>query len=101
MENSKDSQWSELVKTGLGMVLLTKDRLMDEVDRVLQRKEISASDREDIQERLLERTDQEREQLMDKLFELLDKRLEQAGVVRKEEFDQLRERVEQLEEENE
>lgn len=95
--SNNDIKWEDLLNAALGAVLLTKDKIVSEVDKILEKQDIGAETKEDIKSKLIQRAEQERKDVTKTLQEALEKKITEAGFVRKKDVEELEGQLEQLE----
>jgi len=86
------------IHASIGAVVLTRERVRQTLDRLVQEGKLSAEEAESIAERVIRDGREELKGLEEKMVSLMQRGLRNLDFVSKEEFEALKERVEALEE---
>lgn len=97
MAKDSEPRWAELLKAGVGAFLITKDKVMEELDKILEEKGVGEQEKKDIKSKLMERATEERGKMEKTVREALEGQIEKAGFVRREELEKLEKRLADLE----
>ena len=82
---------------GLGLATITRDKLEEVVDELIKRGELAEKDRHHVVDELMERARVEQKRLSDSVRQAAQKVVTEMGIPSRSEFEQLLERLDQLE----
>jgi polyhydroxyalkanoate synthesis regulator phasin len=91
----------ETIKKGLlasiGAAVLTRDRIRQTLDKLVQEGKLSSEEAERMADRMLEEGEKELKSLQEKILSSISKALKNLDLVPRKEFEDLKQRVEALE----
>jgi polyhydroxyalkanoate synthesis regulator phasin len=82
---------------GLGVLTLTRERIEEAVDDLVKRGEVAEKDRRQVLDRFVERAREEQGRLTDTIKVGVEKVIHEMGLPTRKEYDDLAQRLEQLE----
>ena len=87
----------KMMVTGLGAVFLTRDKIQEIVDELVEQGQVSRGEAEDLVEEMFTKAKQQREELEEKIMEDLKENLNKTGLTSQEEVEELKGRIKNLE----
>ena len=89
--------FKDMLATGLGAVFLTKDKIEDMVQKLVEEGSVNKQEAEELISNMVEKAKKQREEIKDKVKTELKNEFEKAGFSKQEEVDDLKAKVDRLE----
>ncbi len=89
--------FKKALTTGLGAVFLTKDKIEEIAQELVKEGTVSREEAEELIDDMLERSKEQSELVRQKIKTEIDNNLDRAGLAKKDEVNQLKNKVENLE----
>ncbi len=89
--------FKELLYAGIGLAAMTREKAEEVVTELIKKGELSADEGKDVLNNLLDRMQEERKKMLVKLQEQTENIISSMDLVKKEELEAVKQRVEELE----
>jgi len=87
----------EMMVTGLGALFLTKDKVEEMVQKLVEEGKVSKDEANELINNMTKKAKEQQEQMRDKIKTEIDNSLNKVGIVKKEDVEELNEKVAKLE----
>ena len=88
----------DILLTGLGTIVLTKEKAQKLIDKMIEQGDLSKKEGRELLDEFLQKTDEETSKISDRISSELKNRLKQAGFVTEEDLKKVNQRIDLLEE---
>ena len=89
--------FKKMMVTGLGAVFLTRDKIKDMVDELVEQGKVSRDEAEDLVEEMFTKAQQQRKELEEKITNDIKDNLDKTGLTNQEKIEELENRIKNLE----
>ncbi|MFW6237770.1 MAG: phasin family protein [Halanaerobiales bacterium] len=91
--------FKDLLATGLGAMVLTKEKAEEMVDSLIEQGKISQKEGREILDEFMEKSEEKSSELYGQVTDQIRKKLRKAGFVTRDDYDQLQDQINELKEE--
>lgn len=89
----------DILFTGLGTLMITKEKAEELVDKMVKQGEVSRKEGREVLEKFKKKTEDSKDKLSDRVSQEVEERLDKMGIVTKDEVQEIRLQVNRLERE--